>query len=269
MGWRSRAVGDSVQLQSKRSNFLSCLAWILWVHCYPMKSRVQHCFGTGHVLSHSSVTTHFMLAALLVRLSLNLLWILLVACEVGTSPFCGLLTHCFYNLHYWLISWYLKFFEDFSVVSCLISFWIFVTEQFCMFSLLLEFSGGVSAFIIGLDFLSHPVVCLVVINPGPSPVSEAIVSHPSPLPCPPTCSGHGRAVVHSVCALVGSVLCLHVSLNGVFPHSSKLNWWITMQFQEKAMATHSSILAWKSHGQRSMVGCSPWGRTESDTIEAT
>ena len=46
-----------------------------------------------------------------------------------------------------------------------------------------------------------------------------------------------------------------------FPHSSKLNWWITMQLQEKAMATHSSILAWKSHGQRSMVGCSPWGRT--------
>ena len=86
---------------------------------------------------------------------------------------------------------------------------------------------------------------------------------------------------------------------------------------EKAMATHSSILAWKipwmeepgrlqsmgslrvrhdwvtslslstvmhwrrkwqptpvflpgeSHGRRSVVGCSPWGRTESDTTEAT
>ena len=23
------------------------------------------------------------------------------------------------------------------------------------------------------------------------------------------------------------------------------------------------------HGQRSLVGCSPWGRTESDTTEAT
>ena len=33
-----------------------------------------------------------------------------------------------------------------------------------MFSLLLEFSDGVSAFIIGFDFLSHPVVCLVIIN---------------------------------------------------------------------------------------------------------
>ena len=27
---------------------------------------------------------------------------------------------------------------------------------------------------------------------------------------------------------------------------------------EKEMATHSSILAWKSQGQRSLVGYSPW-----------
>ena len=33
------------------------------------------------------------------------------------------------------------------------------------------------------------------------------------------------------------------------------------------MATHSSILAWKTHGQRSLVGCSPWGRKGSGTIE--
>ena len=36
---------------------------------------------------------------------------------------------------------------------------------------------------------------------------------------------------------------------------------------EKAMAPHSSTLAWKIHGQRSLVGCSPWGRKESDTTE--
>jgi len=29
---------------------------------------------------------------------------------------------------------------------------------------------------------------------------------------------------------------------------------------EKAMAAHSSTLAWKIQGQRSLVGCSPWGR---------
>ena len=36
---------------------------------------------------------------------------------------------------------------------------------------------------------------------------------------------------------------------------------------EKEMATHSSILAWKSHGQRSLVGYSPRGRKELDTTE--
>ena len=33
------------------------------------------------------------------------------------------------------------------------------------------------------------------------------------------------------------------------------------------MATHSSIIAWKSHGQRSLVGYSPWDPKESDMIE--
>ena len=35
---------------------------------------------------------------------------------------------------------------------------------------------------------------------------------------------------------------------------------------EKAMAPHSSTLAWKIPW-RSLVGCSPWGRQESDTAE--
>ena len=33
---------------------------------------------------------------------------------------------------------------------------------------------------------------------------------------------------------------------------------------EKEMATHSSIIAWKSHRQRSPAGYSPWGCKESD-----
>ena len=33
---------------------------------------------------------------------------------------------------------------------------------------------------------------------------------------------------------------------------------------EKEMATHSSILAWRIRGQRSLVGYSPWGHKESD-----
>ena len=36
---------------------------------------------------------------------------------------------------------------------------------------------------------------------------------------------------------------------------------------EKAMATHSSLLPGKSHGWRSLVGCRPWGRKESDMTE--
>ena len=36
---------------------------------------------------------------------------------------------------------------------------------------------------------------------------------------------------------------------------------------EKEMATHSSILPGKSHGRRSLVGYSPWGRKELDTTE--
>ena len=38
---------------------------------------------------------------------------------------------------------------------------------------------------------------------------------------------------------------------------------------EKGMATHSSILAGESHGQRSLSGYSPRGRKELDTSEAT
>ena len=36
---------------------------------------------------------------------------------------------------------------------------------------------------------------------------------------------------------------------------------------EKEMATHSSILPGKSHGQRSLVDYSPWGHKELDTTE--
>ena len=39
--------------------------------------------------------------------------------------------------------------------------------------------------------------------------------------------------------------------------------------QEKVMAPHSSTLAWKIPGTGSLVGCHLWGRTESDTTEAT
>ena len=41
-----------------------------------------------------------------------------------------------------------------------------------------------------------------------------------------------------------------------------------LQTSEEAMAPHSSTLACKkSHGQRSLVGCSPWRLEELDTTE--
>ena len=39
------------------------------------------------------------------------------------------------------------------------------------------------------------------------------------------------------------------------------------QWVEKAMAPTPILLPGKSHGRRSLVGCSPWGREESDTTE--
>ena len=36
---------------------------------------------------------------------------------------------------------------------------------------------------------------------------------------------------------------------------------------EESMATHSSILAWRIRGRRSLVGYSPWSLKESDTTE--
>ena len=38
---------------------------------------------------------------------------------------------------------------------------------------------------------------------------------------------------------------------------------------EKEMATHSSVLAWRIPGTGEPGGCRLWGRTESDTTEAT
>ena len=38
---------------------------------------------------------------------------------------------------------------------------------------------------------------------------------------------------------------------------------------EKEMATHSSFLPGESQGRGSLVGCRLWGRTESDTTDAT
>ena len=45
------------------------------------------------------------------------------------------------------------------------------------------------------------------------------------------------------------------------------NPWVRKIPWRREMATHSSILAWRIHGQRSLEGYIPWGHKESDTTE--
>ena len=60
-------------------------------------------------------------------------------------------------------------------------------------------------------------------------------------------------------------------LNFAEENSFKVDLTFNFRFHalEKEMATHSSVLAGESQGRGSLVGCRLWGRTESDTPEAT
>ena len=62
------------------------------------------------------------------------------------------------------------------------------------------------------------------------------------------------------------------AVHGVSKSPTRLSdFTFTLHFRalEKEMATHSSVLAWRILGMGSWVGCPLWGRTESDTTEAT
>ena len=62
------------------------------------------------------------------------------------------------------------------------------------------------------------------------------------------------------------------AVHGVAKSRTRLsNFTFTFHFHalEKEMATHSSVLPGESQGRGSLVGCRLWGRTESDTAEAT
>ena len=57
-----------------------------------------------------------------------------------------------------------------------------------------------------------------------------------------------------------------------FPAVQEDSSWIPLGEEdpvEKGMATHFSILAWEILWKRSLVGYSPWGCKESDTVEHT
>ena len=64
----------------------------------------------------------------------------------------------------------------------------------------------------------------------------------------------------------------NLTVHGVMKSQTRLSdFTFTFHFHalEKEMATHSSVLAWRIPGTGSLVGCRLWGRTESDTTEAT
>ena len=63
--------------------------------------------------------------------------------------------------------------------------------------------------------------------------------------------------IHTPCAYV----CIYTQTLYIHAH--------THYILEKEMATHSSILAWRIDGWKSLVGYSPWGCKESDTTEYT
>ena len=50
-----------------------------------------------------------------------------------------------------------------------------------------------------------------------------------------------------------------------YTHQCRFDPWVRKIPLEKAVATRSSFLAKKSHGQRRLVGYSPWGHKESHT----
>ena len=58
---------------------------------------------------------------------------------------------------------------------------------------------------------------------------------------------------------------IHVATNGI--SSFFFLWLSSIPLSEQAMAPTPVLLPGKSHGRRSLVGCSPWGRKESDTTE--
>ena len=62
-------------------------------------------------------------------------------------------------------------------------------------------------------------------------------------------------------------LVTHMLKNLPAMHETQVQFLVWEDPLEKQMATHSSILTWRSHGQKSLEGYSSWGSKESDTTE--
>ena len=87
----------------------------------------------------------------------------------------------------------------------------------------------------------------------------------------PTGDGNGNPLQYSCLENPMDRGAWWAAVHGVVKSQTGLsNFTFTFHFHalEKEMATHSSLPG-ESQGWRSLVGCCLWGRTESDTTEAT
>ena len=84
-----------------------------------------------------------------------------------------------------------------------------------------------------------------------------------------------QSVMHMHISTLSSILFPYTPLQGfeqdflrytAGPYQSSISS-IVLCIREEALAPTPVLLPGKSHGQRSLLGCSPWGRTESGTTE--
>ena len=92
--------------------------------------------------------------------------------------------------------------------------------------------------------------------------------------CLQTCSreGYGTPLQYSCLENLMGGGAGWAAVHGVAKSQTRLSdFTFTFHFHalEKEMATQSSVLAWRIQGRGSLVGYHLWGRTESDTTEAT
>ena len=90
---------------------------------------------------------------------------------------------------------------------------------------------------------------------APPPVGFSRQEYWSGVPLPSL-----EAAYHMIIVIIPTYrFCLKVKAENVFNSEPGIYY----------VPTHSSVLAWRIPGMGTLVGCRLWGRTESDTTEAT